>query len=76
MMLAAGVQAELLWLSQRNLLTDASQWAAEVGGLDDQNLARQVATAVGWQLAHEPLTPDPWNYSYQQSRALLALGLQ
>ncbi|MFI1400357.1 hypothetical protein [Streptomyces sp. NPDC020681] len=53
MKLASGVQAELLWLTQHNLLTDGSGWAAEVGGLDDQHLASQVGAACGRQLAYE-----------------------
>ncbi|WP_351230115.1 hypothetical protein [Streptomyces sp. NPDC002133] len=74
MMLAAGVQSELLWLAGIGLLTPERTWAAEVGGLDDQGVARDVAYAEGWQLAYEPsLIEVPWNYRTQQGRALRTL---
>jgi len=70
MMLAAGVQSELLWLVEQHLLTPERAWAAEVGGLDDQGIARDVARSVGWELDYA-LSPIElaWNYASQQVRA-------
>ncbi|WP_327322547.1 hypothetical protein OG735_08670 [Streptomyces sp. NBC_01210] len=75
MMLAAGVQCELLWLVGRGLLTPERAWAAEVGGLDDQGIARDIACSVGWELDYEPSPIElPWNYPSQQVRALRVLA--
>ncbi len=46
MVLAAGVQAELLWNTSKGELTPERRWAIEVGGFGDQELAQQVAEAT------------------------------
>ncbi|MEU1407870.1 hypothetical protein ABZ471_37045 [Streptomyces sp. NPDC005728] len=80
-MLAAGVQAELLWAEDLGPLTDAEQWAIEVGGLDDQGHARAVAESLrdyGWPLLdYGPPGPDPqpWNWPHQCNRARAAARL-
>ncbi|WP_329620065.1 hypothetical protein OG357_05545 [Streptomyces sp. NBC_01255] len=82
MVLAAGVQAELLWNTSKGELTPERRWAIEVGGFGDQELAQQVAEATatvpgsGWSaLDYGPPGPGlpPWNWAYQQQRALVAL---
>jgi hypothetical protein len=80
-MLAAGVQAELLWAETQGPVADEERWAIEVGGLDDQGHARAVADSLrphGWpQLDYGPSGPDPqsWNWPYQQQRARAAVQL-
>ncbi|WP_042427983.1 hypothetical protein [Streptacidiphilus anmyonensis] len=74
LVLAAGVQAELAWAQQQGPVDAAEQWAIELGGLDDQQLARDVADSLTgvWQpLDYSPpgAWPKPWNWPHQQQRA-------
>ena len=74
LVLAAGVQAELLWAAEQGCADDATRWAIEVGGLDDQHLARDIASSVliVWDaLDYGPPGPDPrpWNWPHQEWRA-------
>jgi hypothetical protein len=77
-MLASGVQAELLWTEEEGPLTEAEQWAVEVGGLDDQGHARAITDSLGghgWpHLDYGPPGPDPqpWNWPHQCQRARTA----
>lgn len=74
LVLAAGVQAELLWAETQGHLSDAHRWAIEVGGLDDQGVARFTALSI--VVVWEPLDygpagadPRPWNWPHQEHRA-------
>ncbi|MFI9210343.1 hypothetical protein ACIGW7_19670 [Streptomyces sp. NPDC053253] len=73
--LAAGVQAELLWLTREDLLTPARGWAAEAGGIGDQAFAQEVAGAWGSNLDYtESPVNLPGNYRWRQRDALLVLA--
>ncbi|GAA3056373.1 hypothetical protein GCM10017562_21420 [Streptomyces roseofulvus] len=75
MMLAAGVQAELIWLTLNGLLTDAVGWVTEAGGIGDQKDAQDVAQYYGHELDYTvPSTMDPYNYPNQQVRAQVLLA--
>ncbi|MFC5910334.1 hypothetical protein [Streptacidiphilus monticola] len=73
--LAAGVQAELLWLERAGLFTGTRAWCAEAAGLDDQEQARHAAARAGVELAYERPgdAPWPWNYRLQELRAVRLL---
>ncbi|MFF6895988.1 hypothetical protein ACFY8Z_35915 [Streptomyces microflavus] len=74
-MLAAGVEAELLWAEGQGSVSDAERWAIEVGGIDDQGTARDVVDSLqskGWpELDYRPPGPVPrsWNWPHQRERA-------
>lgn len=74
-MLAAGVEAELLWAEGQGSMTDAERWAIEVGGIDDQRIARDVVDSlrvIGWpELNYGPPGPAPrsWEWLHQRQQA-------
>nr|AAS45787.1 SLV.4 [Streptomyces lavendulae] len=74
-MLAAGVEAELLWTEHQGPVADAERWAIEAGGIGDQGLARDLVDSlrpVGWpKLDYGPPGPAPrsWNWPHQRQRA-------
>ncbi|MCM1967245.1 hypothetical protein [Streptomyces sp. G1] len=75
MMLAAGTQAELLWLTANGHFTEAVGWMTEVGGLNDQTDAQDVAQFHGYQLDYTtPSTAAPLSYPAQQMRAQVTLA--
>ncbi|SFT30934.1 hypothetical protein SAMN04487982_116214 [Streptomyces sp. ok210] len=80
-MLAAGVEAEMLWAEDQGSVTDRERWAIELSGIDDQGIAREVADscrASGWpQMDYGPPGPDPrpWNWPHQRQRARTAVRL-
>ncbi|MCX4920071.1 hypothetical protein [Streptomyces sp. NBC_00687] len=74
-MLAAGVEAELLWAESQGPVSDPERWAIEAGGVDDQGIARDVVDSLrtaGWpELDYRPPgpAPHPWNWPHQRQRA-------
>ncbi|MFB7255920.1 hypothetical protein [Streptomyces nojiriensis] len=75
MMLTAGTQAELLWLTLKGHFTDAVGWATEVGGLNDQSDAQDAANHYGEVLDYTvPSTGGSYSYPAQQLRAQLVLA--
>ena len=73
MVLAAGVQADLAQARICGPVSPAEQWAIEVGGLDDQHLARELVDLLpdDNRLDYGPAgtRPRPWNWLHQQQRA-------
>ncbi|MFD7017457.1 hypothetical protein [Streptomyces sp. NPDC059928] len=75
MMLAAGTQAELLWLTTNGHFSEAVGWMTEVGGLNDQSDAQDVAHHYGEVLDYTvPATGAPYSFPAQQVRAQVTLA--